>query len=163
MTSAELPIDREDEEDDLTGLDPQARGKGPRHVAAGPPLHYEPSLEDINEARRREQQEDEFHAHPSEPDHLQDRDHHETHGHHGQDELNDSDSERSYISDDELDPLPDGDAPGYGTVDNLALARYQGEERARLEAEQRANVERIREQARQAREQDSEDEAHPPR
>ena len=75
--------------------------------------------------------EDEGHGHLSEPDHSQDCDHHKTHGHYREDEFEDSVSKRLYVSDDELNLPPEGDAPGYGAVDNLALARYQSKEWAR--------------------------------
>ena len=80
-----------------------------------------------------------------------------------EDGFEDSVSKRLYVSDDELNLPPEGDVPGYGTVDNLALAQYQSEKRARREAEESAEVERIREQTRQAREHDSENGEHPPR
>ena len=109
------------------------------------------------------QNEDEDHGHLSESDHSQDCDHHKIHGNYREDEFEDSVSKRLYVSDDELNPPPEGDVPGYGTVDSLVFARYQSEEQARREAEESAEVERIREQTRQAREHDGKNGEHPPR
>ena len=83
------------------------------------------------------QNEDEDHGHLSESDHSQDCDHHKTHGHYREDEFEDSVSKRLYVSDDEPNLPPEGDVPSYGTVDSLVFARYQSEERARREAEER--------------------------
>lgn len=67
------------------------------------------------------QNEDEDHGHLSESGRSQDRGHRKTHEHYREDEFEDSVSKRLYVSDDELNLPPEGDAPGYGTADNLAL------------------------------------------
>ncbi|OCK81207.1 hypothetical protein K432DRAFT_442537 [Lepidopterella palustris CBS 459.81] len=156
--STQLPANGFGEEDDPIDLVPQGGGKGQRGAPAPPPLLYEPTAEDVAEARQREappEFEDngispQFRV-PPRRQRPQGEDLHELHFQsHTPPHEDDARSERSYASDDEFGSPPD--LPGYGTVDNLALANYVGEERERQEAKQRAKAERLREEGRRAKE-----------